>query len=131
VEQDALLSSGTANSFAIGGYGSLSAGSTTVNFGGIFNWHDIDVERTFSAAGLSQDLSAIYSGRSYQGFAEASYRFEVNEHLALSPFAGVSHILMKVDGFTETGGSAALTASATTQNATYTTVGLRGDIQAG
>ena len=45
--------------------------------------------------------------------------------LRLEPFAGVSHIRLETDGFSETGGTAALTASSETNSRTLTTLGVR------
>ena len=129
IDKNALSSSGWANTYSIDAYGNYSNdGGTSVHVGGIFNWHDIEVDRTFSAAGLSQYLSASYNARSYQAFAEINHKVEVKEWLSISPFAGLSHVQMETDGFTETGGSAALTAPGSTLNTTYTTVGVRGEI---
>ena len=43
----------------------------------------------------------------------------------MQPFAGLSFMQLDTDGFTETGGSAALTAASNTESTTFTTLGLR------
>jgi outer membrane autotransporter protein len=45
--------------------------------------------------------------------------------LSLEPFANLAYVHLKTGGYTETGGAAALTASAQSTDATFTTIGLR------
>ncbi len=128
VSQNALLSTASADTWSLGLYGGARAGANVLSFGAIHNWHAIDTARTVSFTGVSQGLSASYDAQSWQLFAEAGHTVWL-EHVMLQPFAGVSFISLDTDGYTETGGSAALTAASDTQNTTFTTLGVRSSIQ--
>ncbi|WP_143508358.1 autotransporter domain-containing protein, partial [Pseudovibrio brasiliensis] len=90
--------------------------------------HSVETERKVSFTGFSNDLSAKYDAQSWQLFGEASHRMQASK-LMLEPFAGVSHISLETNGFSESGGSAALTAASTTQNTTFTMLGVRSTFQ--
>ena len=86
----------------------------------------MDTSRTVSFTNYSPErLSARYDARSWQFFAEAGYKVQVGG-LMLEPFASVSHTGLATDGFSETGGDAALTSSSDTDNTTFTTLGMHG-----
>ncbi len=124
VTQDSRSSSASADSWSLGLYGSLDAGATRISYGGIYNWHGIDTNRQVAFSGFSQNLSASYDAQSWQLFAEAGHRIQTGD-LVFEPFAGIAHINLDTQGFSETGGSAALTAAASTDSTTFTTLGLR------
>ena len=124
LSQDALSSSGTTDSWSLGLYGGATVGATGLSFGAIHNWHSIDMNRTIIFPGVNQALGANYDARSWQLFAQAGHKLELDRVL-LEPFAGISYISLNTDGFTESGGSAALTASSDTQSTTFTTLGIR------
>lgn len=128
VKQDALLSSSTISSWSVGVYGGAEAGASRLSFGAIYNWHQIDTARTVSFTGFSQSLSASYDAQSWQAFTEAGHKLKMNDRLMLEPFAGISVIRLDTDAFSETGGSAALTASSDTDVTTFTTIGVRSSL---
>ncbi|MES0882028.1 autotransporter domain-containing protein [Roseibium sp. SCP14] len=127
-KQKTLSSSGSADTWSLGLYGGLETGASTVSFGGLHNWHSIETTRTASFTGFSENLAASYDARSWQLFAEAGHKVQIDS-LMLKPFAGVSHINLQTDGYSETGGSAALSASSDTQHTTFTTLGVRSAYQ--
>ncbi|MCP4316034.1 MAG: autotransporter domain-containing protein [Hyphomicrobiales bacterium] len=129
VTQTALLSAGSADTWSLGLYGGAEAGASKLSFGGIYNWHSVDTARTVSFPGFSEYLVAGYDAQSWQLFAEAGHELQVHTNLMLEPFAGISHISLDTDGYSETGGSAALTASADSQSTTFTTLGVRSSLQ--
>lgn len=130
VAQDSRSSSASIDSWSLGLYGGARAGQALFSFGGIFNWHDVETGRTASFSGFSDSLTADYNARGWQLFAEAGYRMEMHK-ATFEPFAGVTHIGLDTDGFSENGGLAALTASSDTQQTTFTTLGLRSSIEVG
>ncbi len=129
VSQRARLSSASVDTWSAGLYGGAEAGAWGLGFGAIHNWHAVDTSRTVSFTNYSPErLSAGYDARSWQLFAEAGYEVQAGA-LMLEPFAGVSHTNLATDGFSESGGDAALAASSDTNNTTFTTLGLRGAIE--
>ena len=126
VNQRARLSSALVDTWSAGLYGGAEAGPWGLGFGVIYNGHAADTRRTVSFTGFSPErLSAGYHARSWQLFAEAGHKVQVG-NLMLKPFASVSHTGFASNGFSESGGAAALTSSSDTDNTTFTTLGLRG-----
>ena len=126
VTQRARLSSASVDTWSAGLYGGAEAGAWGLDFGAIYNGHAVDTSRTVSFTNCSPErLSARYDARSWQLFAEAGHKVQVGG-LMLEPFAGVSHTGLASDGFSESGGDAALTSSSDTDNTTFTTLGLHG-----
>ena len=128
VTQGARSSSGSVDTWSAGLYGGAEAGASSFSFGAIYNGYSMDVGRTVGFTGFSERLSARYDARSWQLFAEAGRKMQVRD-LILEPFAGVSSITLDTDGFSESGGDAALTASSDTDSTMFTTLGVRGAVQ--
>ncbi len=126
---DALASSANADSYTIGLYGGTEHGNANISAGALYSWHMIDSTRTVSNP-VSEILVGDYDAQSYQLFAEAGYKAHT-DIMSIEPFAGVSHINVKMDSFTETGGTAALVAQSSTTATTFTTLGLRGAAKVG
>lgn len=118
-------SSGTVNSYMLGAY----AGGEWDGFslkGGLANsWHNLDTARSVAFTGFSDSLSASYSAQIFQAYTEAAYTMEFGS-ARIEPYANLAYVHRNSDGFTETGGAAALTAAGQSSNATFTTVGIRG-----
>lgn len=102
------------------------AGAVNVLAGAAYSWHDIDTRRQVRYGSMDQTLKASYSGSTTQLFAEAGYSMAVAPTVTLEPFVGLSWSELRVRGFSESGGSAALSGSAQTQDTTSTLAGLRG-----
>ena len=128
VAQRARVSSGSVETWSVGLYGGAEVGASRLRLGALYNGHSVTARRTVRVPGIlgiSERLSARYDARSWQFFAEAGHQLQVRE-LLLEPFAGVSHIRLGTDGFSETGGTnAALTASSESNSRTLTTLGVR------
>lgn len=73
---------------------------------------------------MSENLNADYDARTFQAFAEVGYQIDMAP-VSVEPFANLSHVRLRTDGFTESGGDAALTVKSETTNTTFTTLGLR------
>ncbi len=132
VTQRARLSSGSIDSWSVGLYGGVESGASRFSFGAIYDGHAVDAHRSVPSIGLPgiQHLSAGYDARSWQLFAEAGHEVQAGG-LMLEPFAGVSSIYLDTDGFSESGGDAALAASSDTDSMMFTTLGLRSAMQVG
>jgi outer membrane autotransporter protein len=124
VDVKARSSTSKVDSYLFGAYGSTSVNALALRFGGSYSWHGIDTDRDVTVGNFSDSLSADYTGRTLQAFAEAGYEIDLGAY-SLEPFAGLAHVNLHTDGFTESGGAAALTVNAATSSATFTTLGLR------
>ena len=127
VSQRARLSSASVDTWSAGLYGGAEDGASRLSFGAVYNRHAIDASRSVPPIGVSeiQNLWASYDATSWQVFAEAGHRMQFRD-LTLEPFAGVSHTSLDTDGFSESGGDAALTSSSGSDSTTFTTLGMRG-----
>lgn len=119
-------SSGSADSWHLGAYAGGNWDGFSLGGGAAYDWHTIETDRSVSFPGFSDSLSAAYDAGTAQVFAEASYRFEAGS-AGFEPYAGVAHIHLSSDGFSESGGEAALTGAGSDMDTTFTTIGARAD----
>ncbi|WMD20892.1 autotransporter domain-containing protein [Achromobacter seleniivolatilans] len=103
----------------------LGAGALNVLGGTAYSWHDIDTRRQIGYGSLAQNLTADYSASTTQLFAEVGYALPVTPNITIEPFAGLSWNNLRTRGFSESGGSAALSAKRQSQTLTSTLAGLR------
>lgn len=126
---DDLASKADISSYSAVLYGgkaiALGTGKLNVMAGASYTWHDIDTERHIDGGGLNQTLDSNYGGNTTQVFSELGYAFGVASGLTLEPYAGVAWAGQRTRGFSESGGSAALSGDSTRNNTTTTTLGLR------
>jgi len=123
-ETDGGASSGDSDNFHLGVYGGRHFGAVALRAGAAYTRHSIDTTRTVSFPGLSETLKASYDAGTAQVFVEAGYRAEMGR-VAFEPFAGLAYVSTSTDGFTETGGAAALTGADKSFDSTTSTLGLR------
>jgi autotransporter-associated beta strand protein len=116
---DSRNASADVSSASVLAYAGGDMGPLSLKVGGSYSFDSVDSTRTVNLM-PAQTLTASYNARAAQAFAELGADIG-----ALEPFAGVNFINLATDGFTETGGSAALTVASSNQNLTYSTVGLR------
>ena len=128
-EVNGRTSSATADTLHLGAYGGTEFGPLGVRAGGSYAWHDIDTTRSVAFTGFAENLSGSYTVRIAQIFGEAGYRFDYAA-TSLEPFANISYIQLSGDGYSETGGSAALKAGRQTMDSTFTSIGLRAETRA-
>ncbi len=117
---------GSSTSYELGVYGGGSFGNVDVSFGAGQTWYDIATERNVAFGGFTDTLSASYKARATQVFGEVGYRFDLKD-VTIEPFAGAALVHMSTDAFSETGGAAALSSTASSSNTGFTTLGLRGE----
>lgn len=126
---DDLASKADISSYSAVLYGgkaiALGAGKLNVMAGASYTWHDIHTERRIDGGGLNQTLDSNYGGNTTQVFSEVGYAFGVTSGLTLEPYAGVAWAGQRTRGFSESGGSAALSGDSTRNNTTTSSLGLR------
>ncbi|MEJ0013075.1 MAG: autotransporter domain-containing protein [Bauldia sp.] len=116
---------GTISSLDLIAYAGGDVGNNVdIRAGGTYSLNAISTARTV----LGQTSVASYNARTAQVFGEVGADLGM-----LQPFAGANYINVSTDGFTETGGIGPLSVAASTQNLTFTTLGLRvaGDVGTG
>ncbi len=120
----ARASSGSAQGYHVGAYGGGQLGRLGLRFGGSYGWHQVDTARAVVFPGFTDTLSASYHATSAQLFGEAGYRFDMADASA-EPFAGLAFVQTDSDGYSESGGAAALTVAGRQSHATFSTLGVR------
>lgn len=117
-------SSGSAKTIHALGYAGVRVGGFAIKAGVGYAWADIDTKRSVAFAGFGDALAAVYDGSMLQGFAELGYRVPLGEG-QVEPFANITAVRAKTDGFIEIGGEAALSVARMTEKTTVSTMGLR------
>ncbi|WP_246591574.1 autotransporter outer membrane beta-barrel domain-containing protein [Aminobacter anthyllidis] len=123
-DTDDGAASGDSDNFHVGVYGGRHFGAVALRAGASYTRHSIDTSRTVSFPGLTETLKASYDAGTAQAFIETGYKLEMGR-VAFEPFAGLAYVSTSTDGFTETGGAAALTSTDKSFDSTTTTLGLR------
>lgn len=119
---DTSDSDGDSNNYHLGVYAGSRWDAVAFRTGINYTWHRVDTVRQVDF--LGETLRADYDASTLNMFGELSYRIDVAP-ASFEPFVSLSHMRVKTDGFTETGGIAALTTDETSLNTTYTTLGVR------
>lgn len=117
-------SSGNNDSYTFGAYGGTQLGNIGLRFGTAYSWNAISTSRNVGFADFTDRLSGKYDAGLFQAFGEAGYRIDLGS-VAFEPFAGLAHVSLDSDGFTEKGGLAALTTNGGSTDVTFSTLGLR------
>jgi outer membrane autotransporter protein len=112
--------------FGLGAYGGAEIGDFRLAIGGAYGRHQVSSRRTIAAPGLGQTLTASYGANTFTGFGELSRTVEIGS-TELTPYGNAALVYSSTAGFTEAGGSAALTLSPASQLAALTTLGLTAD----
>jgi outer membrane autotransporter protein len=118
-------SSGKSDSYHLGLYGGTNWGAIAFRTGAAYSWSRFSTARSVAFNGFADQLTADYDAGTAQIFGELAYKADVGQ-FKLEPFANLAYVSVHTDGFTETGGAAALTSAGSTTDATFTTLGLRG-----
>ncbi len=126
LEVPARAASAESRDYHLGLYGGTELGPLGLRAGLGYSWHTVEADRQARINGFSDSLSADYAAGTLQLFGEAGRRFEVLG-AGLEPFVNLAHVRHGVDGFTETGGAAALRVEGAALETTYTTLGLHAD----
>ena len=129
---DDRTSSGNVDNYHLALYGGGQFGMFGLRAGIAQTWHDITTNRTIAftsgesccASNFGDSVKSDYRGRTVQAFAEVGIGFSAGG-ARIEPFFNAAYVGVHTNGFTETGGPAALTGSASNTEATYSTVGVR------
>lgn len=117
-------SSGSSDNYSVGLYGGTQWGDLAFRTGAAYTISDIAIKRSVNFIGFANNLSGDYSAGTAQIFGELGNKMQAGS-VALEPFANLAYVNLRTDGFTETGGVAALTSPSTVTDTTFTTIGLR------
>lgn len=123
-DSDGVRSSGDSDNTHLGLYAGTVRGPLAFRSAVAATWSRVDADRTVSYAGFRDDLSADFDARTIQAYGEIGYRID-QPFAALEPYANLAYVHLRTDGFDETGGDAALSASNQSSGAAFTTLGLR------
>lgn len=110
--------------YHLAAYGGFADGPFAFRLGGAYSWHDIDTERQVAFPGFADSLHASYDADVAQAFAEVGYAMSAGS-LAVEPFGGLAYVGLHTNGFSETGGAAALTGAGGDTDITYGSLGAR------
>lgn len=124
-DADDRNSSGKSDSYHLGLYGGTNWSAIAFRTGAAYSWSSLSTKRSVAFNGFTDGLSADYDAGTAQIFGELAYRADAGQ-FKLEPFANLAHVSVHTDGFTEDGGDAALTSAGSNNDASFTTLGLRG-----
>jgi outer membrane autotransporter protein len=113
-----------------------ATGRGALRFGLLHGWHNLAATRAVRAGGLRSNVSARYGARSVQAFSELTWRWAwrgvqrftgmlSQPEYALEPYLRLSHVSLRTNAFTESGGAAALSVQDSRQDVTYSRLGVR------
>lgn len=105
-------------------YAGTEFGPWALRLGAAGTWNRIDSTRRIVAGGIDETLTSDSWARTWQGFGEVGYRTKV-AGIAAEPFVGLSYVVVDSDDLTERGSTMAVAIDGTTQQAFYSTAGLR------
>jgi outer membrane autotransporter protein len=129
-DTSARNSSSKTDSYHLGAYGGTQWGATALRLGLSNSWNKTDTSRAVAFPGFTGNLSGDYDSTTTQAFAEVGQRIDLGS-AALEPFAGLAHVRLHSDAFSEQGGPAALYGWGDNTDATFTSLGVRASTQAG
>ena len=120
------LSSGSSTNYHLGLYGGTEWGNIAFRSGLAYSWHDLSISRAPAFVGFADSLHAEYGAATMQAFGELAYRVE-GHGMHFEPFANLALVNLKMAGFSEAGGPAALSGQETAVNSAVATMGLRAE----
>lgn len=127
-EVDSLSSSGSVKSYYLGAYAEKLINDISLTFGAAYGWHKIDADRTVKFGSFSERQDSDYDADSYQFFGEISYDIKDGDS-RVTPFLNAAYVNLDTDGFSENGGSAALSGKSSGMDTVFATAGLRAETQ--
>ncbi|WP_421916890.1 autotransporter domain-containing protein [Mesorhizobium sp.] len=125
---DDRASSGSSSNYHLGLYGGGQWGAFGLRGGAAYSWSRLDIGRAVAFPGFEDSLTAKYDAGTAQMFGEAGYRVDTLRG-SFEPFANLAYVSMHSGAFAESGGAAALSGAGNTTDATFTTLGLRGQAE--
>ena len=126
-ESQQTFSSGSSRNIHLGLYAGTEWGPVALRTGAAYTWNDIETRRRaqFSSHfhNFDSEHSADYNAGTALVFGELGYRMTAG-NLRLERFARLAHASVKTDGFTEKGAEMSLISTPSTNDVTFTTIGL-------
>lgn len=116
--------------YHVGVYGGKQWGQLGLRAGATYSAGKAETRRDIAFPGFSASTAASYDIKTTQAFGELGWKLPTANG-SLEPFAGLAHVKLSTDGFTESGGPAALASGSSSTHTTYGTVGVRGSTLAG
>lgn len=123
-------SSGSSDNYTIGAYTGtewqMSDGNALAFSSGVaYTWHQLDMNRSVAFPAFRDSLSADYDAGTFQIFGELGYKIRL-PRAVFEPYANLSYVRLKTDGFDEDGQTAAaLSMESDTTDTTFSTLGFR------
>ena len=117
-------SSANVGTYHIAAYAGTQQGALGLRVGGAYSGHSINTNRAVVFPGFAETERATYGGATAQGFGEAGYTVVLGQ-VAFEPFAGVAYVDVRLDPFTESGGTAALHSPGGGTDTVFSSLGLR------
>jgi autotransporter-associated beta strand protein len=104
----------------------LGPGTLRFLLTGLLSVHELDSERKVGLGlGRGQKLEAGYDGQTFLGAFETAYRFSPTERFTVEPYAAFAWYDLRLDGFGEKGGTAALRKKKENETYATSTLGMR------
>jgi uncharacterized protein with beta-barrel porin domain len=97
----------TIDTYTGGLYGAWHLDGFYVNGLGTYGRNSYSSDRNIVFPGFSSTAGGATNGDQYTASLDGGYDWHVNEHLTLSPLAGLQYVHLDVDGFHESGAGAA------------------------
>ncbi len=119
----ARASSADVDSTSLAAYLGGQWDALSLRLGVAHSWNSIDSKRDVRLGALNETLKADYDADTTQVFGELGYALRFGE-LTLEPFAGLAHVRVESDGFSERGGAAALRVKQQDEHTSYASLGL-------
>ena len=126
----ARASSGEADNFHLVGYAGTEIGFLDLDATAGYSYGRAQAERTVVVGLVTNNLSADYDTHTFQASLEAGTDIDAGP-VTLTPFAGIGVTHVRTDGFTETGGPAALSFASSDNTTGTSSLGLRVGHRAG
>ncbi|WP_237143373.1 autotransporter domain-containing protein [Phyllobacterium zundukense] len=124
LDEPDLAASASVDSYYLDVYGGAELGAVKLRSGASYTRHDIGIERQVQFTDTREYLGADYHAGTAQAFGEIGYNIRAAS-VDLEPFANLAYANLRSASFAETGGTAALSGGASTNDVTYSTLGLR------
>jgi outer membrane autotransporter protein len=124
VSVGARASSANIDAASLGVYAGTSYGPWNFRSGAAVTWDSVGTNRFIAFPGFFDVTTSHDTAAQGQAFGEIGYGVAFG-NVAVEPFAGAAFVHLNGEGFTESGGLAALAGSTNREDVGYTTLGVR------
>ena len=125
IDANGQATSADAASTLLSVYGAGSAGPVRVTLSAGYAFDSIKARRTVAFTGFTDATRASYNARQAEVSGEVGYNLMDVGGFGVEPFASLTWNQLTTDGFSETGGAAALRVAEQTRSVTFARGGLR------